>query len=89
MIIVMRKCKIKIYDYKNVMRLSLPAGTKPEEIPPVKYNVDAWCVGGDEGIRAFFFLNDKFCTANGDDGHWWLVNTCHKNWFVEIKEAMN
>ncbi len=30
-----------------------------------------------------------FCTADGDDGHWWLVNQCDKAWLKEIKEAIN
>lgn len=80
----MRKCKITVYDYKNNMHLPLNKSTKP-----VRYDVEAWCVGGDEGIRAFFLINDMFCTANGDDGHWWLTDVCNKAWLKEIKEAIN
>ena len=86
----MQKCKITVWDYMNNMHLLLPILTKPPDgIPPIRYDVEAWCVGGDEGIRAFFFLDNRFCTADGDDGHWWLVSTCHKDWFKEIKEAIN
>ncbi len=80
----MRKCKITVYDYND----NIHGGHAPKDFKPVKYEVEAWCVGGDEGIRAFFFIGDMFCTADGDDGHWWLVNRCSKGWLKEIKEAI-
>ena len=85
----MRKCKITVYDYKNNMHLPLNESIKPEDRMPVKYDVEAWCVGGYEGIRSFFFVNDMFCTADGDDGSWRLVSVCHEDWLKEIKEAIN
>ncbi|KKL21107.1 hypothetical protein LCGC14_2448760 [marine sediment metagenome] len=82
----MRKCNITVYDYHDAIHGSY-FNRKPD-IEPVKYEVEAWCVGGDYGIRAFFFIGDMFCTADGDDGHWWLVNRCSKGWLKEIKEAI-
>lgn len=81
----MRKCKITVYDYDD----NIHGGHASKGFKPVKYEVEAWCVGGDYGIRAFFFIDDMFCTADGDDGGWWLVNSCHRDWLKEIKEAIN
>ncbi len=78
----MRKCNITVYDYQKHM-------PEWEKLQPIKHEVEAWCVGGDEGIRAFFFIDNMFCTAGGDDGHWWLVDICDKAWLKEIKEAIN
>jgi len=78
--------KITVWDYNNAMQ----GGQRPPKgFEPVKYEVEAWCVGGEEGIRAYFFIKDMFCEANGDDGHWWLKSVCHKQWVKKIKEAIN
>lgn len=79
----MKKHKIDVWDYNNTVH----GGRIAKE--PVKYKVDAWCVGGDEGIRAFFFIDEYFCVAEGDDGHWWIISVCHVDWLEEIKEAIN
>jgi hypothetical protein len=83
----MRKCEITVYDYNDAIH-GRTFG-RPSLENPVKYEVEAWCVGGDEGMKAFFFVGDMLCMADGDDGHWWLVDTCHKHWLKEIKEAIN
>lgn len=50
--------------------------------------VDALCVGGEDGIFAYFFYEDRFCMAHGDDGFWTLNYACHKDWFMTfVKEA--
>jgi len=88
----MRKCKITVWDYDDRMHgISFPLNKRERIKPrsPVKYEVEAWCVQGETGFRAYFFLGDQFCEANGDDGHWWLMSTCHKHWVKEIKEAIN
>lgn len=77
--------KITVYKYKDI---SVPGGadyTKPADIE--KYEVDAWCVDGKEGILAFFFAKNLFHIAAGDDGHWWLIYSCDVNWFTGIKKA--
>lgn len=82
----MKKCKITVYDYRdrnNVHKYE----RDPEKI--CKYEVDAWCVDGEEGIMAFFTIDDMFYIANGDDGHWWVVSQCHKHWVKDIAEAMS
>jgi len=80
----MRKCKITVYDYDDAMH----GGHPSKDFKPVKYEVEAWCVGGDTGIKAFFFVDNMFCMADGDDGHWWLITRCHKDWLGEVKEAI-
>jgi hypothetical protein len=83
----MRKCSITVYDYDDALHGRNFSKSLLEN--PSKYEVEAWCVGGDEGIKAFFFVDDKLCMADGDDGHWWLVDVCHKGWLKEIREAIN
>lgn len=85
----MRKCNITVYDYHDAFHGRQRYLPPSENFKPVKYEVEAWCVGGDTGIRAFFFIDNMFCTADGDDGHWWLVSACHNAWLKEIKEAIN
>ena len=85
----MEKCKIIVWDYRNNMHgwpVSLPP---PENFEPVEYEVEAWCVGGSEGIKAFFFIDNMICMADGDDGHWWLVDRFHMHWIHEIEEAVH
>ena len=86
----MRKCKITVWDYHNRMHGSTNrCMCEITDFTPVKYEVEAWCVQGESGFIAYFYVDDMFCVANGDDGHWWLMSTCHKHWVKEIKEAMN
>jgi len=83
----MRKCRITVWDYNDAIHggQHFEKGLKEK---PVKYEVDAWCVGGNYGIKAFFFIKNMLCMADGDDGHWWMVDSCHMNWVSEIKEAI-
>jgi len=83
----MRKCKITVWDYQDNMH----AGSNhvPENFEPVKYEVEAWCVGGDLGIKAFFFIDNRICMADGDDGAWWLVDAFHMHWIHEIEETIH
>jgi hypothetical protein len=77
----MRKCKITVYDYRD----------RPDTATPDKYEVEAWCVGGDEGIRALFCQGNTIYEVNGDDGHWWLVGASDKHWLnetIEMYQAM-
>ena len=78
--------KITVWDYDNAMH---GGRYPPRDFKPVKYEVEAWCVGGTEGITAYFFIGDMFCEANGDDGHWWLKTVCNKQWLKKIKETIN
>ena len=79
--------KITVWDYHDAMHGSAPWHYDPERKPD-KYEVDAWCVQGSDGFFAYFYIGDKFCMASGDDGHWWLLYTCHAHWVHEFKEAM-
>lgn len=73
----MNKCRITVYDYP-----------RDDTAPPEKIDVEAWCVGGEAGVRAYFFWNGLFCTAVGDDGHWRLVTRMAPRWVDECTQAM-
>ena len=90
--ITMRKCKITVFDYTDATHNS-PIALYDKEDPPnvVEYIVNAWCVGGETGVRAYFTLGSKpglLFTAHGDDGHWWLDNVIAIRWLPEMMEAM-
>lgn len=80
----MRKCKITVWNYGDFFG----SGGRNKEASPISYEVEAHCVGGDEGILAFFFLDNWFCVAKGDDGHWWMSYFCDGHWAKEIKETI-
>lgn len=82
----MRKCKITVWDHEDNVH---GHGHTPKDHKPAKYEVEAWCVNGDEGIKAFFFLDDTICMADGDDGHWWLVDRFHMHWIHDIEKAVH
>lgn len=85
---MIEKQKITVYDYHGAIKSSAPWHYK-ENINPTRYDVEAWCVGGKNGIKAFFFINDTLYEANGDDGHWWLIGIMHKDWLEKFKETIN
>lgn len=80
----MKPVDIVVYEYNDVM-----TGARDELETPRVYYVSAYCVGGSEGIRAYFRINDSLCEAHGDDGHWRLVSVCHVDWLDRIKETIN
>ena len=75
----MRKCKIKVYDYKNVLRGNTDPSIKV-------YEVEAWCVQGDTGFKAMFLYDRFIVEAEGDDGHWWISSTFDKHWMKEVAD---
>jgi hypothetical protein len=82
-----RKCKITVYNYHSGFSVMHP---KEENKLPEVYDVEAWCVGGDEGIFAVFphpTRKDSVMYAEGDDGHWWFVGTCGNSWVHKIIHA--
>jgi len=79
------KQHIKVWDYSGILEGDHLVNTEE----PTGFEVDAWCVGGEEGILAYFYYQNKFCIANGDDGHWRLMYTCHKDWKNRIKSVMS
>lgn len=88
----MRKCKITVYDYSDASH-NASARHYDKNDPPnvVEYTVNAWCVGGDCGVRAYFTLGSKpgvLFVAHGDDGHWWLDSVIAVRWMPEMIKAM-
>lgn len=79
--------KITVFDYYDAIHGTTPRQYE-DKIKLKQYKVDAWCVGGPDGILAYFYLDDKLCTAHGDDGHWWLIGACNKHWLKEIKKVI-
>lgn len=81
----MRKCRIIVWDYYDAIHGGSHA---LKDFKPVRYDVEAWCVGREEGIKAFFFVDNTICMADGDDGDWWMVDRFHMHWIHEIKDAI-
>lgn len=77
--------KITVWDYDDVT----DGGHLLEDFKPVRYDVEAWCVGGKEGIKAYFFVDNMICVADGDDGHWRIVGKFHMHWIHGIEEAVH
>jgi hypothetical protein len=76
---------ITVYDYYDAWHGS----HKPVEDTPKRFDVHAHCVGGREGIMAFFEYDNHFCIANGDDGGWWLTYVCALDWKDKIIDTIN
>ena len=78
---------ITVYDYHGAMNGCAPWHYKPGNHVD-KYEVNAWCVQGEEGFRAFFFIGEMLCEAHGDDGHWWLIGVMNKHWLKEFQSVV-
>jgi hypothetical protein len=85
----MRKCNITVYDYSDA-RHNASARQYDKTNPPevVEFNVEAWCVGGDCGVRAYWVQEGSLFMAHGDDGHWWLDSTIATRWATDMIDAM-
>lgn len=58
---------------------------------PTYFDVEAVCVGGVDGVRAYFIHPNRpelIVFADGDDGHWWVNNTIHRHWIPGLIMAM-
>jgi hypothetical protein len=78
--VLMRLVQITVYNYKNEFHL------------PGKLVVNAFCVGGDEGVFAVFRIpsdHNLIGFAYGDDGHWQIAKVYHQHWLEGIVEALN
>lgn len=73
----MEKIRITVWDYRY------------DSKPPKRYEVDAWCFPGEYGFRAFFYHGDLLFEAAGDDGHWFIIHTMHKDWVNQFKEFVS
>lgn len=75
----MKKDKIFVYNYMQDGRL------------PEKLEVEAFCVGGNEGIYAFFNHPENHnlvVCCDGDDGHWWVTRIINKYWLKGFLMAL-
>jgi hypothetical protein len=77
----LEKIQITVWDYENKIEHRWPK-------EPVKLEVDAWCVQGVDGFRAWFWHGDLLVEAHGDDGHWWVVGCLNKYWLKEFQEVV-
>ena len=85
----MRKCKITVFDYSDATHNASATHYNKDDPPEIiEYNVEAYCVGGDEGVRAYWVQNRCMYTAHGDDGHWWLTSVIALGWVEEMIEAL-
>jgi len=85
----MQTCKIKVFDYNGSRYGSAhhPNSNYHDEDPFV-YTPNAYCVGGAEGVRAYWIDDGWLYTAHGDDGHWWLDSRIGAQWLLEIKDVL-
>jgi hypothetical protein len=75
---------IKVYDYGDHHNWN------PDKAPK-EMVVNASCVGGEDGIMAFFPYPDNpnlMGIAHGDDGNWWFIGTCSNDWVSKIIDAL-
>ena len=81
--------RIIVTDYSDVKHGSPPWCYDPGNPPNiVEYKVDALCIGGPDGVRAYFMLDGMFCTAHGDDGHWWLASMLSVGYLPETIKSL-
>ena len=81
--------RIKVYDYDGSRFGSMPWHKQMYlDKEPHAFEVDAWCLGGEEGFRAWFIVDGTLYEAHGDDGHWWLVSTMSTHWIAKLKETV-
>lgn len=76
----MKPIQITVYEYIN-----------DDDMPNV-LEVNAFCVGGREGVFAVFRMlnSDQLIGfASGDDGHWQLTETHHVHWISGIAEVIS
>ncbi len=73
------RCKITVCDYRD----------KDDHEFPEEHHVEAYCVGGPEGVFAAFRKNGRFFIAHGDDGSWWVVSTPSRGWVPGMIEALS
>jgi len=85
----MQTCKIKVFDYNGARYGSTINRINTYfDDPRVEFNPDAYCVGGAEGVRAYWIDDGWLYTAHGDDGHWWLDSRIGAQWLLEIKDVL-
>jgi len=59
--------------------------------PDFECKIKAFCVGGPEGVKAYFQHPDNskwLCIASGDDGSWWLSDIIDKYWVKGMVMAL-
>jgi len=85
---MIEKIKITVWDHHDAIHGSAPWHYRDDH-SPVKYEVEAWCLQGETGFLAYFYIDDMLCTAHGDDGYWHLIGCMNKYWLKEMKEVVN
>lgn len=83
----MRQCEIVVWDYCDARHGGNPS--QGMDTDPVKFEVNAWCLQGETGFRAFFIIDETLYEAHGDDGHWWLVGRMNVYWLEEYKQTLD
>lgn len=85
----MNKIKIKVYDNQDAVHGGAPQhwDTSQQKI----YEVEAYCVDGEEGIFALFdnpIGDGSVCLASGDDGMWNIDYNFAKHYIPEFIEML-
>lgn len=61
------------------------------DIDPESYDVDAFVVGGEDGVFAAYWSPQHeglIDYAQGDDGHWWFAGRYSPYWIADMREAL-
>jgi len=88
------KTRITVYNYHMGDSILHPKGRDANgvDINPESYDVDAWVVGGVDGVFAVYQSPKNPLLleyAQGDDGHWWFAGTFHRLWIPGMIEAFS
>ena len=85
----METTRITVYDHSGArFGASNRQIVKYLEQKPVEYHVNAYCVGGEDGIQAYWTQDGMLYIANGDDGLWWLTGIFCASWTPETIAAL-
>jgi hypothetical protein len=81
---------ITVFDYDDVLKsgTAVPESSEHTALPGKLEVHEAFCVGGETGILAYFRYGNMVVTAVGDDGHWKVAHVMHMAWFPETVKAM-
>lgn len=83
----METTKITVWDYHGARNGAAPWHYQ-KGTDAFKFEVDAYCVGGKAGVRAFWKEGDIMYEAHGDDGYWYLVGVISVYWVPGMIESM-
>ena len=77
--------KLKMENKKNYLKKIIVHDYDHDYLKE-SIEIEAYCLAD---FYAFFYFDDKFYIANGDDDHWWVVSRMDPRWVEEFKEVVS